>query len=155
MSIKFWPPAKPWLEDYRRLARVCLLNFGHQQNPNYVTTGSRQECINILKALAYWPWALNTWLQPNCESVFKISATSRILTTWLQAVGESVSRFWRPWHIDHGLRLHDYSPFARVSIKFRPPAKPWLREYRRLVRVCQDFEGIGILTMGSDYMTTA
>ena len=45
----------------------------------------------------------------------------------------------------------DYTPFARVSIKIRPPAQSRLHDYGQLARVCQDFEGLGILTMGSDY----
>ena len=100
-------------------------------------------------------YKMTTWIQNNYLNTKWLPEYK--MTTWIHndylttAVSESVSWFWRPWHIDHGSDYSDYTPFWRVSIKFRPPAKPWLRDYRLFWTVSQDFEGIGILTMGSDY----
>ena len=62
------------------------------------------------------------------------------MTTWLQK--DYMTTKW----------LHDYK--MTRWLQNDNLTKRWLPDYRQLARVYQDFEGLGILTMGHDYMTT-
>ena len=62
------------------------------------------------------------------------------MTTWLQK--DYMTTKW----------LHDYK--MTTWLQNDNLTKKWLPDYRQLARVYQDFEGLGILTMGHDYMTT-